>query len=608
MRWLNKWFSFSWKKLALVAALVPVMWVVYPFEFERVDAFIRDSLQFLNDNSKVEKSLVTIDINDKNEVFPRPLTFESIKPVFEKILQNNPKYLIVAMSPKELYFEENKPNSAKKKLFDYLKQKPNVYLYSLSTNMPDDMNADPLMRTFPRMFWLNLITDKQFGPRDYKRRKAIVWFDKEGEPFEFQNLRDLGFNVKDPTYFKYAWNFWGSKQAYIKTFKVGTFGSYDADWMLRQKNEDLDFENKVVILGSNDEYSFITSTPIFNLTGKIDTKGFKAYSASNSIANSINMYVTGDYLKLLQDFNDLAILFFILLILVFLNIDIKIKIYIFASIIPLTLVFITILYVTSSFYINTSRSITLLFFLQYAGIPFVVLSIFKDQETKKLKEVNDVRIDALLTVSEKVAHDIRSPLSAINLVAERATFPDSEYKEIFDAAVKRIDETATKILTQYRTKTGTTNEPLENISLIDILSEITKEKKILNTKISFEIVDTAESTSAIGLRLDMERILSNIFDNSIFALKNIINPKIFIALEDSGNFITVKISDNGTGIPQQVLRLLGNERVTTKADTNQGSGIGLLHAKRVIERLNGKFEIASQENVGTTITISLPKA
>lgn len=190
----------------------------------------------------------------------------------------------------------------------------------------------------------------------------------------------------------------------------------------------------------------------------------------------------------------------------------------------------------------------------------------------------------------------------------RAKFDDPEFKEIFDGAVKRIDETATKILTQYRTKTGRENEQLEKVDLPGIINEIAKEKKVLNAKIDFEIVTTSEVGSVLATKLDIERIVSNIFDNSIFALKNIIEPKIFVGLEDSNDMVSLSITDNGTGIPEQIVKLLGNERITTKADTGQGNGIGLLHAKRVIERFNGKFEISSQENVGTTIKISLPKA
>ncbi|AZZ37831.1 hypothetical protein CIK05_13810 [Bdellovibrio sp. qaytius] len=604
MQWFNRWFSFSWKKLVLVAALIPLMWFVRDIEFGRVEALTRDALQYLNNTSRVEKSIVTININGKANNFERPLKISQLTTLIDHILENNPKHLIIALSNSDLNYSNN---DIRKEFMTYLTPHENIYMFATSSMANEDIGDDEILTQFPRQLRITTTYDKTIGPRDAKRRRLMISLDRIGAGGEFKQIENLGFTVKPPEYFKYAWNWWGAKMAYFKAFPEGTFGSYDAGWVLNQKNKDLDFENKTVILGTNDEYSFLYSHSVFDLVGKIGSSDYKAYPISDTVANAMNMYITGDYMKLVTGFNDLLVLFVVISFLIFLNVSIKKKIIIFASLIPSILFLISIVYIFSDFYINISRSVTLLFFLQYFAIPFVVLNIFKEQESKKLQEINDARIDALLTVSEKVAHDIRSPLSAINLVAERATFPDAEYKEIFDGAVKRIDETATKILTRYRTKAGRENEKTEQINLADIINEIVKEKKVLNSKIGFNVIADTGNSNALGLRLDLERIISNILDNSIFALKNVTAPKISIAIVDASNFIRIDIADNGTGIPDQVLKVVGNERITTKADTNQGNGIGLLHAKRVIERLNGKFEISSQENIGTTIRISLPK-
>lgn len=602
MKWINRWFSFSWKKLVLAAALVPLMWFVHDIEFRRVEAFIRDAFQYLNNTSKVEKSIVTITINSKVNNFERPLNYTQVEALLQKILDNNPKNLILALSNSDLYYNDN---DIRDLLFDFIKDKKNVYLFTTSSVDGEDLSTDPILQKYERKVRITMPMDRH---TEQKRRRTMISYDQLGAAEEFDSIGALGFTMKSPADFPYTWNWWGSRQAFMKIFREGTFGSHDAGWVLKQDNKDLNFEGKTVILGPNDEYSFLFSHSVFDLVGKIGGSDYKAYPVADSIANSINLYVTGDYMKLITGSNELAILMVVLILLIFLNMEIKKKIILFSSLIPVILILAAIIYVASNFYVDTSRSLTLLFFLQYFAIPLVAFNIFKNQESKKLQEINDTRIDALLTVSEKVAHDIRSPLSAINLVAERATFPDPEYREIFDSAVKRIDETATKILTRYRTKTGSENEKTERIDLVEIVNDIVKEKRVLSSNIAIEVVTNTEDGNALGLRLDLERIISNILDNSVFALKNIINPRIFIALEEYQSMIRINITDNGAGIPEQVLKVVGNERITTKADTNQGNGIGLLHAKRVIERLNGKFEITSQEHVGTTIQISLPKA
>ncbi len=605
MKWLNRWFSFSWKKLVLVAALVPLMWYCQQTDFPRVKSFIKDALQFLNDPAEVDTSFVTVNINGKVDTFTRPFTLETFTSVIDKIRSYKPKHIILCFSQKEFRGEE-----IKKGFFKYIEDKKEIYLQADYVNPEDNLARNPVFENFARFVIISSSTDTNQGARDRKPRRLLLSYDKEGPADEYLELKNLGYNPKELNYFKFGFKLWETDQIYFKSYKAGAFGSYDAQDLLNNIIDGSNFTEKTILLGSFDEFSFSGLPSVFNFSDKISGDNFKTFYFPHvdNLANILNTYTTGNYIKTPKNFNDLLITFIILSILICIKIPSKTKLFISLSIIPLFLILATLTYVFSSFFLDFSRSIVLIFFLQYLGIPIIMFSMFKEQETKKLQEIGDARIDALLTVSEKVAHDIRSPLSAINLVMHKVKFDDPEYKEIFDSAVQRIDETATKILTRYRTKTGSENEAVEQIDLAEIISSITKEKKILNTKVEFEFVINSESTTAMGLKLDLERILSNILDNSIFALQSILEPRIFISIDSHNDMIRVGITDNGTGIPEQVLKLLGTARITTKADTNQGNGIGILHAKRVIERLNGRFEISSAEHVGTTIKISLPKA
>lgn len=181
MKWLNRWFSFSWKKLVLVVALVPLMWFFHGNDFPRVDGFLRDAFQHLNSTTNINRTIVTINFNKKNEVFPRPLTFESILPVFEKIFKENPKKVIILLSPRELYHDEDKPHSTKKKLFDYLKNKNEAFLYATSDGSEDDVYEDKILNKFPRIFAYEMVPDKRWGPRDSKRRRVMISYDKQGQ-------------------------------------------------------------------------------------------------------------------------------------------------------------------------------------------------------------------------------------------------------------------------------------------------------------------------------------------------------------------------------------------------------------------------------------------
>lgn len=578
------------------------MWISRTSEFPRINTFIRDALQYINNPNEIEKSITTININKTEMSFPRPFRHsETWKPLIDKILTYKPKFIVISVSAKEF----NDPE----KSLEYFNKIPNVYFHD-DYGSEDAYGANKVLKELKNLFQFTGTIDKQSSPNDLKKRRLMLRYDNTKMGTDLEEPQKLGLENKPIEFFTNSFEYWGTTQIYFKHYRLGTFGTFDAKEVLENKISGHNFTDKIVIISAADEFALLNTKSIFNLIGNTNQGSYRDvfFPSGDNLANMISTFTTGKYIKVPHNFNDIIFLFVILLLLIIVTVPNKTKIIVFCSLIPIILLLVVTCYAFTDFYLDFSRSIMLLFFLQYLGIPILMFSMFKEQETKKLQEINDARIDALLTVSEKVAHDIRSPLSAINLVMTRATFPEAEYKEIFDGAVKRIDETATKILTQYRTKTGRENEQLEKVDLAAIISEIVKEKKVLNSKIDFETVTTSETGSALATKLDIERIISNILDNSIFALKNIIEPKIFIGLEDSDGMISLSITDNGTGIPEQIVKLLGNERVTTKADTNQGNGIGLLHAKRVIERFNGRFEISSQENVGTTIKISLPKA
>jgi sensor histidine kinase regulating citrate/malate metabolism len=105
--------------------------------------------------------------------------------------------------------------------------------------------------------------------------------------------------------------------------------------------------------------------------------------------------------------------------------------------------------------------------------------------------------------------------------------------------------------------------------------------------------------------MDFERVLSNLIDNSLFALKNNPNPIIAIKFTTTKAYLEIELKDNGTGIDQKILNVLGSERVSTKNNDLVGSGIALIHAKRAIEKMGGSMRINSKEGQGTTITLCL---
>lgn len=105
---------------------------------------------------------------------------------------------------------------------------------------------------------------------------------------------------------------------------------------------------------------------------------------------------------------------------------------------------------------------------------------------------------------------------------------------------------------------------------------------------------------------DLNRVLSNLINNSVEAIGD--SPgNVEVSLTSDDHNAIINISDNGPGIPPHILAKLGVESISYgKENTDSGSGIGVLHAKKTIENMNGKFSILSSIGKGTTVTITLP--
>lgn len=242
----------------------------------------------------------------------------------------------------------------------------------------------------------------------------------------------------------------------------------------------------------------------------------------------------------------------------------------------------------------------------------LVQIIDDSQKAKLLTEKNQI--------FKQVSHDIRSPLSALNMIVGTLANLPEDKRILIRASVSRITDIANQLLQKgsennkdelaVGQKIGTKNLQLANELLPAIIEIIVSEKRVQYREDSTVTID-AELGESYGLfakinPADFKRVISNLINNSIEA-----NTKkdgiVKIRISKSGPKNLIVIADNGKGIPQLVLDKLGREEISFgKEGTASGSGIGVLHARRTIESFGGTLEIKSQIGVGTEIIIALP--
>lgn len=257
---------------------------------------------------------------------------------------------------------------------------------------------------------------------------------------------------------------------------------------------------------------------------------------------------------------------------------------------------------------NTSYFLIALWLMRFIGTVLIALTslVFIINEKRKKIELSRMQeiANAKELISLKLAHDIRSPLSVLNLITARLESPEPQIKDLFLQAINRINDIANDLLSPIPKKQTTD----VNNSILEIVSE----KKLLfdSTSIEFKLELAKEQIICPVESSELERILSNLLNNSIEALEKTTKHEklIKITTKKTKTHCILKIKDNGCGISNAHLNILG-KKIFTHGKENipaAGSGIGLYGANDYLKQHNGKFEISSVLTEFTEITIMLP--
>lgn len=203
-----------------------------------------------------------------------------------------------------------------------------------------------------------------------------------------------------------------------------------------------------------------------------------------------------------------------------------------------------------------------------------------------------------------LAHDFNNLLSGISnyliLIKDKNKEPE-------------IDMLIEKTISAYKRASNLVKQLLSFSKGIEInyqkvnISELIKQSLHLNTSgkdVKTVLSDKFEKDIKCDPDLISE-VLDNLILNSVQALGK--DGKIEVEVEpyiiDDIEFVSIKIKDNGCGIPKDKLDKIFQPLYTTKS---KGSGLGLYMVKLIIEKHGGLIKVESEENAGTTFQIILP--
>ncbi len=214
-------------------------------------------------------------------------------------------------------------------------------------------------------------------------------------------------------------------------------------------------------------------------------------------------------------------------------------------------------------------------------------------------------------VARRLAHEIKNPLTPIQLSAERLTRRLANKLAVDDAEMlTRATQTIVAQVAQLKGMVDAFSQyaripeiHFEPLDLNRLVREVLALYESHGRSIVLELDDALPRIEGDQARL--RQVIHNLLQNAEQALAEVKRPRIVICTRRDAGTARLTVRDNGTGFPTDILVRAFEPYVTTKA---RGTGLGLAIVKKIVEEHSGSIEIRNLQPAGAEVAILLPVA
>jgi two-component system, OmpR family, phosphate regulon sensor histidine kinase PhoR len=235
--------------------------------------------------------------------------------------------------------------------------------------------------------------------------------------------------------------------------------------------------------------------------------------------------------------------------------------------------------------------------------------VFVYRTIRKQKRINELKTDFI----NNITHEMKTPITIASAGLQalehhvEPTERSSFYLHTSKRQLKLLDDFVERILDSAVQDVSDLSLKKEKIDLHALFTELIKSHSVLDRKpVSFQL--TGAPVFIQGDRLHLETAFHNIIDNAIKYSGASVN--ISIDITEGNRDCTIKIRDNGMGIPPQFLKNVFEKFFRVPKGDSQavkGFGLGLYYVNSIIKKHSGNITALSKPETGTEFLITLPK-
>jgi nitrogen fixation/metabolism regulation signal transduction histidine kinase len=212
-------------------------------------------------------------------------------------------------------------------------------------------------------------------------------------------------------------------------------------------------------------------------------------------------------------------------------------------------------------------------------------------------------------VARRLAHEIKNPLTPIQLSAERLQHKlrdklAEDDADMLQRATRTIVSQVTALknmVVEFADYARAPSPKMAEVDMHQLLHEVLGLYEAAHIPVSLRL--DAANARVKGDATRLRQVVHTLLQNAQDALLDASAPLIVIGTENRDGALYVWVEDNGHGFPQNLLARAFDPYVTTKL---KGTGLGLAIVKKIVEEHGGAIEIRNTEPSGTQVSFTLP--
>ncbi|MBO9597006.1 MAG: two-component sensor histidine kinase [Cohnella sp.] len=205
------------------------------------------------------------------------------------------------------------------------------------------------------------------------------------------------------------------------------------------------------------------------------------------------------------------------------------------------------------------------------------------------------------TLAAAIAHEIRNPITILRGFIQLHKTASKAHTDIMLTEIDRINGIIDELLVLAKPEEGEYARRELRPLLLSVHTLLNPQAILHNVQLIDQYSSQLQSIEVVCVENKLKQVFINVIKNAIEAMPD--GGEIKVAVATDEGWVSIELSDDGPGIPQEMLERIGQPFISTK---EKGTGLGLMVCQTILEDHGGTMLFQNQSSGGALVTIKLP--